>query len=127
MDNDGSPMPKLTIVFGVMLIVLGAAAYFATGQSSLTAMIPAAFGTVLLFVGALACRQRLRKHAMHAASIVGLLGLVGGLERPVRAAIAGEIHLTAAVIAQLLMALVCGVYFALCVRSFVQARLSPRE
>lgn len=120
-------MPRLTIVFALLLIVLGAVAYFATGRTSLTALIPAAFGAALLFLGGLAYREHLRKHAMHAASIVGLLGLIGGLERPVRAAVAGELHGSPALVAQLLTVLICGAYFVLCVRSFVQARLSRPE
>lgn len=120
-------MPRLTVGTGLLLIALGAVAYFATGRSSLTALIPAAFGVVLLVLGGLASREPIRKHAMHVASIVGLLGLLGALQRPVRAAVAGELDLSAAVTTQLLMALVCGCYFAICVRSFVQARLSRSE
>lgn len=117
-------MPKLTILFATALIVVGAIGYFATGQTSLTALIPAAFGTLLLLIGALATREQWRKHAMHAASGVGLLGLIGALGRPIRVAISGDLHLSAALVSQLLMAIICGVFVALCVRSFVQARLS---
>ena len=41
-----------------------------------TALIPAAFGLALLLCGALALKESRKKHAMHAAAMVGLLGWV---------------------------------------------------
>ena len=39
-------MPGTTRLFGLILIVLGAASYQLTGRTSITAMIPAFFGAV---------------------------------------------------------------------------------
>jgi len=116
-------MARLTVLVAVLLILLGGSGYFASGRASVTALIPAAFGAVLLVLGLAALRESYRKHAMHAASLVALLGLIGALMRPLRAAAAGEFELSLAVASQILMALICGVYLAFCVRSFMLARL----
>jgi len=68
----------------LILIVLGVASYQLTGRTSLTAMIPAFFGVVLLVCAFVArSSEAARKHAMHAAVAVGLLG---GARRRCRAA-----------------------------------------
>jgi hypothetical protein len=68
-------MPGTTRLFGLILIVLGVASYQLTGRTSLTAMIPAFFGVVLVACAMIArAGESARKHAMHAAVAVGLLG-----------------------------------------------------
>src|SRR5438034_230558 len=74
------------MVFGILLIVLGLGGFFGTGAEHGTALIPAYFGTALLILGLLALKDSLRKHAMHVAAMVGLLGVVGALFRRSRAA-----------------------------------------
>ena len=54
-----------TIVFGMLLIGLGLGGYFGTGTSSLTALIPAAFGLALAGLGVMARDAGKRKLAMH--------------------------------------------------------------
>ena len=41
-------MPGTTRIFGIILILLGVASYALTGRTSVTALIPAFFGAVLL-------------------------------------------------------------------------------
>ena len=78
---------------------------------------------MLLGLGLLALRENLRKHAMHVAALVGLLGTVGALVRPLRTLAAGEeIKNTAAFASQLATAALCALFLALCVNSFVQTR-----
>ena len=72
-------MASTTIVFGILLTLLGLVGYFLTGTSSLTALIPALFGLLLLVLGFLARSESMRKHAMHAAAAVALVGCVGAL------------------------------------------------
>ena len=43
-------MAKTTIIFGVLLVLLGLGSYFGTGRTSLTALIPAGFGLILLII-----------------------------------------------------------------------------
>lgn len=120
-------MANVTIGFGVVLVALGAVGYYGTGQTSLTALIPLIFGLLLVICGAFARDERRRKSAMHAAAFVGLLGFLGPLRvLPQMVALAGggEVAHRAAVLDQLAMLVICGIFLALCVRSFIAARRS---
>jgi hypothetical protein len=118
-------MANVTIGFGLVLAALGLGGYVATGRTSLTALIPLAFGVLLVVCGALARREALLKHAMHAAAVLGLLGFLGPLRvlpQMMTLLAGGEVPHRAAVLDQLAMMIVCGVFLALCIRSFVAAR-----
>jgi hypothetical protein len=118
-------MARITVVFGVVLIALGVVAYFATHRVSVTALIPVPFGVVLVILGLLARDPDKRKMAMHAAVVVGFLGLLGSVSGLAKLGplLAGEpVERPGAVIERSLMALLLGVYCALCVKSFVDAR-----
>ena len=122
-------MPRVTIVVGVSLVVLGLGGFFGTGATHYTALIPAGFGSLFLVLGLLACKDSLRKHAMHVPSMLGLLGFVftvRGLLSLAALLAGGAVARPAAVISKSAMAVVCGVYFLLCVMSFVAARLRRR-
>jgi hypothetical protein len=127
----------ITVVFGVMLIVLGLVGFVASGAASVTALIPTFFGLPLVGLGLLARNERLRMHVMHAAALIGLIGLVVpairalpklpelvSTGRVVVAADGGERDATFAIVMQLLMALICGVFVGLCVKSFIDARIA---
>lgn len=103
------------------MIVLGIASYTMTGRSSVTAMIPAFFGAALVICALLARRESARKHAMHAAVAIGLLGGLAALGRGVPAALAGEAT-RPAVLSQLAMGVLLLIYVALGVQSFIAAR-----
>ena len=70
-------VPATTIAIGAALIVLGLGGYVLTGAVSLTALIPAAFGLLLVLAGVLARDDRKRMHAMHAAALIAILGFLG--------------------------------------------------
>ncbi|HEY1186404.1 MAG TPA: hypothetical protein VGE74_02055 [Gemmata sp.] len=116
-----------TIICGALLVLIGIMGY---GTSELppekrpTALIPAAFGTVLVLCGLLAFRDKLRKHVMHLAAMVGLIGAVGGFAPLIRQiSKTGEFDPTKkSAIAGELMILVCVVFVGMCVNSFIQAR-----
>ena len=114
-------MPTTTRYFGLILIVLGIASYMLTGRTSVTAMIPAIFGAVLLICSVVARNEAARKHAMHAAVAVGLIGALAALGRGVPAAIAGDAA-RPAVLSQLVMGVLLLIYVALGVQSFIAAR-----
>lgn len=122
-------MASTTIVFGLLLVVLGLAGYFLSGAASPTALIPAFFGIVLLVLGFVARAENLRKHAMHAAAAVALIGFVGALASLLRAPM--ETRSAIANFSQIAMALLTAVFVALCVKSFRDARraraASPRR
>ncbi len=114
-------MPTTTRYFGLILIVLGIASYMLTGRSSVTALIPAAFGAVLVICALIARSENARKHAMHAAVAVGLIGALAALGRGVPAAMAGD-AMRPAVLSQLIMGVLLVIYVALGVQSFIAAR-----
>jgi hypothetical protein len=63
---------------------------------------------------------------MHVAALVGLLGTLGGLGMglpKISGLIAGTLERPTAVIMQIAMGVVCLVFLALCVKSFVDARI----
>ena len=119
-----------TIVIGLGLVLIGVQGYFDFGgvlgvkEHSPTALIPAAIGAVLIVCGILSRDDRLRKHVMHVAALVGVLGFLGALWRPVRALVReGTVDLTAVPVRlQLMTALLCLVFVVMCVQSFVAAR-----
>jgi len=122
-------MAKMTIGLGFVLIALGIGSYFGTGRASVTALIPAFFGLPLVLLGVAALNDRLRKHAMHAAVVVGLLGFVGAARgfSEVPAILRGDqIERPVAVAVQVAMSLVCLVFVVLCVLSFIKARRAER-
>lgn len=117
-------MANITIVFGLLLILLGPVGYFGSGSAtpSLTAFIPSAVGLLLLICGLLAKKDNLRKHAMHAAAMFGTLGFLGGVGNIIRVLAAGEIKLPLAFAMTVAMTVLCAIFVGLCVRSFIQAR-----
>ena len=120
-------MPKVTILFGAVLVALGLFAYFgsASENPSPTALIPAVVGAILIVCGLVGMRPDLRKHAMHAGAMVGTIGAIAALGRglpKIGLAASDDITYARPVRLVLLMAIICLVYVALCVRSFIVAR-----
>ena len=117
-------MASTTIALGVVLIVLGLAGYFLTGMTSITALIPAFFGLVLALLGFVARDERKRKHAMHGAVLVALLGFAGSVPGLLKIGdyFNGTAARPAAVISQSVMAVLTLGYIILAIRSFVAAR-----
>ncbi len=114
-------MPSTTRLFGLILIVLGIASYMMTARSSLTALIPAIFGAIFVICALVARSEAMRKHAMHAAVAVGLIGALASLVRAIPAVIDGNAT-RPAVMSQLVMAALLLVYVYLGVQSFIAAR-----
>ena len=112
-------MPGTTRLFGLILIVLGIASYTLTGRTSITAHDS---GVLRRGVGDLRARRAqanaARKHAMHAAVALGLLGAIAALARGVPAAMNGDTG-RPAVMAQLAMGVLLLIYVALGVQSFI--------
>ncbi len=118
-------MPRITIVYGLFLVVLGVGGYFGSGAASVTALIPAFFGVPVTICGVLALREHLLKHAMHGALLLALIGMFGaarGIPGFVTVVTGGEVERPMAVVAQTLMFVTSLVFIALCVRSFIEAR-----
>jgi hypothetical protein len=119
-------MPKITLIFSALYIVLGVAAFFLTGAVHKTALIPAYFGMVLLILGLLGQKENLRKHVMHAALLVVLLALFGTARSLLKlpSAFDGTAERPFAIYAQAATAVLSIAFLALGIRSFIQARRS---
>ena len=126
-------MAKVTILFGVLLIVLGLVGFFGTGSAHPTSLIPAGFGLALGIGGALAISpsETRRKIFMHVNVTIGALGTIGAFVEALRgygaARSAGLDPDYIALAAKLTMAVLLLIYVNLCVRSFIQARRLRQE
>jgi hypothetical protein len=118
-------MPATTRLVGFVLIGVGLVGYFATGGASVTALIPAMLGALMLVLALIARSGEARKHAMHAAVAIALLAVLGTLPRLLPALMAREFQ-RPAVIAQAAMVLVLAFYVAMGVKSFIDARRARR-
>ena len=128
-------MPRIAMLFGILLVILGIVLY---SQSELewprkaTALIPAALGLVLVLLGQIAhgASEKTRMHTMHAAVLVGLIGLIGGAvvwvldilklgseTPPSNLAMWGKFA----------MASLCALFVGLCVKSFIDARRARKQ
>jgi len=118
-------MAHFTRIFGVTLIFLGIIPYFMTGMESITALIPAFFGIVFLILGIAARKESIYKHVMHGAAGLALLGLFGsgaGLLKVFTLIGGGTVERPNAVISQAVMAVLCIIFLAAAVKSFIDAR-----
>ncbi|HEX6125927.1 MAG TPA: hypothetical protein VFZ23_11195 [Pyrinomonadaceae bacterium] len=117
-------MPSTSIACGTLLVLIGILGYVngvMTNHPSMTALIPAAVGVVLLLLGIFArMREGWRKHLMHAAVIVALLGFIASAGRLLSRL--GDLTYNAAVVSQVSMALVCLLFVILAIKSFADAR-----
>jgi hypothetical protein len=137
-------VPNVTILFAILLIVLGVGAYtwhqqhhapasepttapavseptegLQPRRSGTTALIPAYVGGVLLLLGVVGLSPSLRKHAMHLAAVIALLGTLAPLAPLIIRA--SEMSALAFSVNVAMLAL-CGVLTVLYVRSFILAR-----
>jgi hypothetical protein len=114
---------RLTTVLGVLLVATGVVAYVTTA-TSVTALIPAFVGGLVLICAAVASRPKYHRLGTHAALVVALVGALGSLMNVVRVGqlFAGTAERPAAIVASLILFVLCVGYLALGIRSFVLAR-----
>ena len=126
-------MPAITIIVGVMLILIGIGGYgyaASTGHASLTALIPAAIGLILAVLGGVATKENLRKHTMHAAVLIALLGFLGtvmGIPKAVSLLQGAQIERPLAAVSQTLTAILCLILLVFGIKSFIDARRNRSE
>ena len=107
-----------------MIGIIGYVFSIIDGNTSWTALIPAIFGLVLDVLGIAAKKmESLRKHLMHAAVVVGLLGFLASAGRILSRI--NDLTVSLAVFSQVAMAVICLVFVLLCVKSFINARKNP--
>ena len=97
---------------------------------SVTALIPAFLGIPLLLCGLVAMKESARKHAMHAAATLGLLGFLAGAGRGAMGIgkfVSDDPSLNQrSFLFVWLMAIVCAVFVFLCIQSFRSARAAQK-
>ncbi len=122
-------MPTVAVISGILLILIGLAGYIhgmTTGHGSITALIPAVIGIVIAGTGLLSnIREGLKKHLMHVAVVVALIGFIATAGRLISRL--SEISLSPAVLSQAATAIVCLVFMILAIRSFAAARLGNQN
>ena len=123
-------MPKITIYYAAILILIGVIGYLSSGMVSITALIPAFFGVVFVVLGIMAMFGNMRKNAMHVATVLAFIALlftIGGIF-DVASMLSGEpIERPGAAVTKSFMAIFSLIYFALCLWSFISARLLKKE
>lgn len=123
-------MSRTTIAFGALLILLGLGAYgyaMTGAQASVTALIPAFLGVPILGLGLAAVRWPHRRGLLiHIAVGLAGLGLLGAgpglLALPTLIQSPDAVARPLAVVVQSIMAVLCLVYIALAIWSFIAAR-----
>lgn len=108
------------MLFGTALAILGIVAYVITDRQSWTALIPSFIGIILVALGRVAgISDKARMHAMHGAALVGLIGLIGSAVRAIQT---DPNEKPAPFWANVITAVLCAAFVALCVKSFIDAR-----
>ena len=111
-------MPATTRMVGMILVLLGVGSYLGTGRTSVTALIPAFFGVLFLLFAWLARTESMRKHVMHVAMLVALVGIAGTASRLI-----GVTDFTRpATLAQIVTVLTLAWYLSKGIKSFRDAR-----
>jgi hypothetical protein len=125
-------MTRLTLVVGTLLVLLGVGFYcgiwVAEGEApSATALIPAFAGIPIVVLGILALKENLRMHAMHAVSVLALLGFLLPVGRLAMQLARGAETKATTLASLILMAVLCGGLLFFCVKSFIDARRRRSE
>ena len=119
-------MPIIAIVFGILLAVVGISGFVVTGMTHLNALIPFVLGDLLVMLGVLTLvRPKWRKHTMHAAATLALLGVggsAGGTIQLLRWLVGTAPEHPIVVMAQSATSLLCAIFVAFAIRSFIEAR-----
>lgn len=118
-------MTATTRLVGLILTVLGIVTFYGTGQTSKTALIPSAFGVVLIALAWVARNEAARRHVMHAAMVVALLGILGTASRLLPGLFAGTLDFgRVAVWSQIVTVALLAWYLMKGIQSFKAARLA---
>jgi hypothetical protein len=99
-------MKLVTIVFGILLIVLGVWSYVSTGMASLTALTPAVFGVVIGILGLIQGRWK-HNNPLFGAVMLTILGFLSTVRRLITFLSEAETARPAATLTQAIMAGLC--------------------
>jgi len=119
----GLTMEKLSIYYGVFLILWGVIVSFVSGSDSMTSYIPSILGIPILIFSYLSIKfESKKKMFMHIVVIFGLIIFLGGLDF-IRSLITGNAFGNFYADLSKIMMLITGLFFTYqCIRSFIHAR-----
>jgi hypothetical protein len=114
------------MVFGVLLMAISIGFWLSMGTAQTAALHPAGIGVLLILSGVLANSENPKRRMlwMHIAVTLGLIGfLITGIRAAIELAhgLASIVNI-AGFYERVVIAFVCLVFVALCVRSFIAAR-----
>jgi hypothetical protein len=105
--------------------MLGVLGYVTSAAASWTALIPAIVGVPMFLFGYFGQKENLRRHMMHAAAglaLLGFLGTVSGIPKTVSLLAGGPLERPQAAVVQAAMAVICLGFLVFAVQSFIAAR-----
>ena len=119
----GLMMEKLSIYYGLFLILWGIIISFISGSESFTSYIPSILGVPILFFSYLSIKFISKKKMfMHIVVLFGLIIFLGGLDF-VRSLVSGNAFENVYADFSKIMMLITGLFFTYqCIRSFIHAR-----
>tara|TARA_Y100001936_G_scaffold181414_1_gene178486 strand:- start:171 stop:599 length:429 start_codon:yes stop_codon:yes gene_type:complete len=119
----GLTMEKLSIFYGLFLILWGVIVSFISGSGSITSYIPSILGIPILIFSYLAVKfVSKKKMFMHIVVLFGLIIFLGGLDF-IRSLLTGNAFGNIYADLSKIMMLVTGLFFTYqCIRSFIHAR-----
>jgi len=120
-------MARLTIGFGILLILLGVLGFVFTGSAHPTALIPCGIGLLFVLFGAMANtdnskRRMLWMHISVTVALLVFLGMIPAAIDVVRLSRGAYFAYPAAVDEKAALGLFSLIYVLFCVRSFIIAR-----
>ena len=119
----GLTMEKLSIYYGIFLILWGVIVSFISGSGSMTSYIPSILGVPILIFSYLSIKfVSKKKMFMHIVVLIGLIIFLGGLDF-IRSLITGNAFGNFYADLSKIMMLITGLFFTYqCIRSFIHAR-----
>ena len=119
----GLTMEKLSIYYGIFLILWGVVVSFISGSGSFTSYIPSILGAPILIFSYLSIKFISKKKMfMHIVVLFGLIIFLGGIDF-IRSLVSGNAFENVYADLSKIMMLVTGLFFTYqCIRSFIHAR-----
>lgn len=116
MANSNPSTFMLGIVLGIALVVLGIGAYVLSDFASITALIPALFGFLVIILGVVGRqqpdRQRLAAYGIGLLAVLGVLGSTRGIPVIIALLTGGSVDSVIAAVSQGAMIVICLILLA---------------
>ena len=116
----GNSMENIAMIYGIFLIVWGIGVTILSDSQSITSLIPAIFGLLIIILSFFAKKFPDRKKLlMHIVVLIGLIIFLGGLDL-IRGLIQGNIFVNLWASSSKFMMIISGLVFTiLCIKSFI--------